>query len=136
MDSRQSAIRGFIQDVLGCGCPEEVFRRIESCEMSTDGVPATRIEVGGRLLVEVFDTDDARQVVERLAGWVAGAVAERDARGFNRARIVIATARPAEMEPAARSVFVGYPGLDDRVHLHVVDRDRCKWHTDITRSGP
>jgi hypothetical protein len=127
MDGRAPALRHFIQEVLGCGCPEEVLRRIEASETSRDGVAATRVEVGGRLLVEVFHSDDAQQVARRLPEWTAAAVAERDARGFNRARIVIATARPGEMEPAARAVFAAIPGCDDRTHLHVVDRRLCGW---------
>ncbi|HEX9180013.1 MAG TPA: hypothetical protein VF859_06445 [Burkholderiales bacterium] len=123
------SLRHFIQEVLGCGCPEEVFRRIETRELSRDGVPLTRVEVGGRLLVEVFDTDDARQVAERLPGWVAAAVAERDARGFNRARIVISTARPDALQAAAQAAFAAIGGRDDRTHLHVVDRGLCQWQT-------
>src|SRR5512134_1634587 len=103
--------------------------------MSTDGVAVTRIEVGGRLLVKVFDTDDAQRVGERLAVWTAEGVAERDFGGLNRVRIVIATARPEVMEPAARRVFAQTPGLDDRTHLHVVDRSCVQWQTDITRNG-
>jgi hypothetical protein len=123
------SLRHFIQEVLGCGCPEEVFRRIEIRELSRDGVPLTRIEVGGRLLVEVFDTDNAPQAAERLPGWVAAAVAERDARGFNRARLVIATARQDQMQAPAQAVFAAIPGRDDHTHLHVVDRSLCRWQT-------
>lgn len=123
------SLRHFIQEVLGCGCPEEVLRRIESRELSRDGVPLTRVEVGGRLLVEVFDTDDARRVAERLPGWVAAAVAERDARGFNRARIVIASADPGRMQAPAQQAFAAIGGRDERIHLHVVDRDLCRWQT-------
>lgn len=124
-----SPIRHFIQDVLGCGCPEEVFRRIETRELSRDGVPLTRIEVGGRLLVEVFDTDDAGQAAAHLPRWVAAVVAERDARGFNRARIVIATGEPGRMQARVQDAFDAVPGRDERTHLHVVDRGVCRWHT-------
>jgi hypothetical protein len=122
-------IRHFIQEVLGCGCPEEVFRRIETRELLRDGAPVTRIEVGGRLLVEMVDTDDVAQVEKYLAGWVAAAVAERDARGFNRARIVIATGDPSRMQAQAQAAFAAIAGRDERTHLHVVDRGLCRWQT-------
>ncbi|HSD62046.1 MAG TPA: hypothetical protein VLC55_14435 [Burkholderiales bacterium] len=134
-NSAQPAIRVFIQEVLGCGCPEEVFRRVETCGTSVDGIAVTRIEVGGRLLVKVFDTDDAQRVGERLAGWAAEGVAERNTRGLNRVRIVIATARPAEMEPVARRAFAALAGSDDRTHLHVVDRRLWGWQTSSKDSG-
>ena len=130
-----SSIRHFIQEVLGCGCPEEVFRRIELRETSRDGVAATRIEVGGRLLVQVFDTDDAGLVRDRLADWVAEGLRERDRAGLNRLRIVIATSTLSQMEPVARRAFAEIPGCDDRTHLHVVDRCCCGWHTGIMPGG-
>jgi hypothetical protein len=128
-DPALSSIRHFVQEVLGCGCPEEVFRRVGLETASLEGVKVARIEVGGRLLVEVFDTDDAQTVAQRLGGWIAAAVAERDARGFNRARIVIATGRPERMQGPVQEAFAAIRGRDDRTHLHVVDRCLCRWQT-------
>ena len=135
MDRRRLAIRGFVQEVLGCGCPEEVFRHIETGEARWGGVGGLRIVVGGRLLVAVFDTDDAELVRGRLAGWVAEGMRERDRAGLNRLRIVVATSTLSQMEPIARRAFAESPGCDDRTHLHVVDRRCCEWQTEITRSG-
>ncbi len=135
MDPRNPAIRGFIQEVLGCGCPEEVFSRIETGEASWGGTRFTRIVVGGRLLVAVFDTDDAGLVRERLPGWVAEGLRERDRAGLNRLRIVVATSTLSQIEPVARRAFAEITGCDDRTHLHVVDRRNCGWHTGTMRNG-
>lgn len=134
-DDPHPSIRHFIQEVLGCGCPEEVFRHIETGEARWGGVGGLRIAVGGRLLVAVFDTDDAGLVRSRLAAWVAEGLRERERAGFNRLRIVVATSTLSQMEPVARRAFAESPGHDDRTHLHVVDRRRCEWQTELQPPG-
>jgi hypothetical protein len=122
MRPKRDLIREFIQGTLGCGCPEEVFEHVEERAISWAGVPGRRITVGDRLLVAVFETDDPRLAVGRVAAWVADGRRARDAEGLNRLRVVIAGGRPAELEVAVRPVFDAAPERDDRVHLHVLDR--------------
>ena len=53
--------------------------------------------------------------------WVAAGVAERDRRGMNRLRLVVTIKDPTPDAVAAISrAFAELPGLDDRVHLHVL----------------
>ncbi|HUL62971.1 MAG TPA: hypothetical protein VLT35_07890 [Methanocella sp.] len=112
-------IKAFVQDVLGCGCAEEVFQVIELRRETMEGKPYDRINIGNRLLVYVFHTDDARWAEVTLARLVRAGKEERDALGFNRFRLVLATGRPAAMG-AATKAFGRLPPVDDRTYLHVV----------------
>jgi hypothetical protein len=125
--ARRHLIREFVQGTLGCGCPEEVFERIEERAISWAGVPGHGITVGDRLLVAVFETDDPGLAAGHVAAWVADGRRVRDANGLNRLRIVVAGGRPAELEVAIRPAFDVAPQRDDRVHLHVLDKGLCPW---------
>jgi len=107
--------RRFVRDRLGCGCPVEVLARME-----IDTLPGlTRLRVGGRLLVHIRACPAPDRLPHRLAGWLADGVAQRDAQGFNRFRLVLVT----DDEPAVRRIAEALSatlGDDDRRHLHLV----------------
>ncbi len=124
-----SALRDFVQQTLGCGCPEEVFQRIETAPVRWGGVSGRRITVGGRLLIAVFDTDDGYLVRRSAGDWVEAGVRTRDAEGLNRVRIVIASAHPERLAPLAEAAFAESTKRDEKSHLHVVDRKSCPWET-------
>ncbi len=111
--------RRFVRDVLGCTCPDEVLERIEIDRRPGDP-PLTRIRVGGRLLIYLL----APPVPERAEGIVtrllAEGLAERDAGGYNRFRLVLAAEAPAGLRAAAEAAF-GSTRPDERTHLHVVE---------------
>jgi hypothetical protein len=125
----RSALAGFVRDVLGCGCPEEVLRSItvdRSRLILGLDVEVARLDVGGRLLVYVVPAPASRKLRSVVAAAVEAGIAERDRRSFNRFRLVLAYAEPAEVEPAARAAFDACPRPDDRVHLHVVSLDELR----------
>lgn len=107
--------RRFVRDRLGCGCPEEVLARME-----IDTLPGlTHLRVGGRLLVHVRACPCPDRLPHLLAGWLAEGVAQRDAQGFNRFRLVLSTDDEAAVRPVAEALFANLGG-DDRRHLHLV----------------
>lgn len=122
-------VKRFVQETLGCGCPEEVFCTIERwnnvCPPDTEVRLISRIGIGGRLLIYMMeppaDDDTFRSVI------TAG-LRERDERGFNRLRIVLVK-EDREGEPedltgtsGAGAVFASL-APDDRIHLHEVYRE-------------
>ena len=117
-------LRHFIRSTLGCGCPEETLQWIE-CSHS-HGAPAhdlrlTRIDVGGRLLVYVIESDlgpDAAAAA--VPAVVASGLVERARGGFNRLRIVVAGSDPDALRPLATAHFAASAPCDDHLHLHVV----------------
>lgn len=109
----------FVRRVLRCSCPDEVLRdiRMETPPPDLAGLPVERmLAVGGRLLVLICDSDYRPTNGSELRRLGAQALKLRDARGFNRVRIVL-VADDAPTPDWALSLF---PALDDRLHWHRV----------------
>ncbi len=116
-------IKTFVQNVLGCGCAEEVFQVIELRRERLEGKPYDRVNIGNRLLIYVFHTGDARWAEDALSRLVSAGKEERDALGFNRFRLVLAASDPAAMGPLMKA-FERLAFVDDRVYLHVVPEEQ------------
>jgi hypothetical protein len=113
----------FARETLGCQCSAEVFDRIEDDHSPLPGLPEIRrrIAIGGRLLIYLAEVPDGPRASEQVCDWIAAGVAERDLRGMNRLRLVVALEGPTpETAAAIEQTFLGLRGLDDRVHLHVL----------------
>jgi hypothetical protein len=115
-------IERFVRETLGCECPDSVFDRIDlDGRVSEPGIPLGRVVIGQRLLIYLVRADDAEFIACHLAALVAGGRQERDARGYNRLRLVIA-AKPVEpVREAAQALFQRLADKDERVHLHVIE---------------
>jgi hypothetical protein len=122
VESRRLAIAAFARDTLGCGCPAEVFDQIQESQLDLPGSPgpARRFAIGGRLLVYLVAPADPDAALAQLAAWVAMGRAERDAQGMNRLRLAIAADDPEALSARLQPCFDALPGLDGRLHLHVL----------------
>ncbi len=121
----QASIERFVRETLGCACPAEVFRSISidrKAEGFEDLTPGCLIAVGGRLLVLVVEAKDHQSLVPRLAGLFARGRSTRDARGFNRFRLAVGTTGADSAREALTRRFEELANIDDRLHLHVLDR--------------
>lgn len=121
--SRHNIIERFVRDELGCHCPAAVFRRIgvEACPEEFGNWPHGRlISVGDRLLILVLHCDDSVVLQRLLGGLLEEGRRLREARGFNRFRLVIAASCAGETEPVLRERFDRLEGKDERMHLHVI----------------
>ena len=121
-ESESSRLRHFVRSTLGCGCPEEVLQNIKSTWFDLRAhTPLTRLDVGGRLLVYVFEAEGGTGIPEAvLQDAVEHGVAERDRLGFNRLRVVVAADDPEALRPAVKRSFAVLERSADRVHLHLV----------------
>jgi len=121
-ESRRLAIAAFARDTLGCGCPAEVFAQIQESQLDLPGLPdpGRRFAIGGRLLVYLVAPADPEAALAQLAAWVALGRAERDAQGMNRLRLAIAADDPEAFAQRLQPCFDALPGLDGRLHLHVL----------------
>ena len=87
---------------------------------SNNGAPFTRLLVGDRLLIYIVPTSATAAVPDTLAALARRGRVERDAKGYNRFRLVIASRDAAAQSTAARAVFDAALGHDDKAHLHLV----------------
>ncbi len=117
-------IKDFVRNALGCGCDEEVFRRIdvERHVKVGDITLMRKIKVGGRLLVYVLEADD--NTIGQLPLLVKKGVEERDSMGFNRFRLALLS-DDNRIKNAALKAFKAV-AADDRVHLHVLRKDEAR----------
>ena len=120
------AVRRFVQETLGCGCPQEVFRYIQ-CQKGVErgGVKLDlRFNIGNRLLIYVCSSPE----LDTLPGLVRAGIEERDRTGLNRFRLVLV---PGELTDAggqeadrlrneAQPLFEAQAAGEDRAHLHVI----------------
>jgi hypothetical protein len=117
-------IEHFVRGTLGCQCPDEVFQSISIDPVGTaDGAAScTRLLVGNRLLIYIFDAASCRVADGALADLVARGCRERNERGYNRFRLVIACDELASEETSVRHAFDAARGNDERAHLHCLPR--------------
>lgn len=117
-------IKKFVQNVLGCGCAEEVFQTIEhgkNVPVCGDVCVSDRINIGNRLLVYVLETNDTGFIKDYMADLVRNGIKERDEQGYNRFRLAISTDRVEEVDKIAGEIFNDLR-KDDRVYLHVIKK--------------
>ena len=120
MEKDQNTIE-FVKHRLGCGCPYEVFEQIEYGETGRSQGPYARtITLGGRLLIHIWEVNDLSLLKNRLPALLARGLDERDRRGLNRFRAVLATDDVGAMKALAEKLFDEFGGKDEKIHLHVV----------------
>ena len=118
------AVTRFVREVIGCNCPDEVFRHIE-VQRGSSAVKACssdcELRIGGRLLIVVTSEPLAR-LAPHLAEVVAQGKRARDEGQFNRFRLVVQTGKPAEESEEFFQAFESVPAKDDRTHVHVLPK--------------
>jgi len=111
----------FVRHTLGCRCPDEVFDQIECRNGDSQTNIYTRsITLGGRLLIYIWETNDSSIVEAGLPAMLVSGKDERNRRGLNRLRVVIATDDVDYIGSIAQRLFRDLSDKDERVHLHVV----------------
>jgi malonyl-CoA O-methyltransferase len=128
------AVRRLVRDVLGCGCPEEVFADVAVGLPSVFGEDADRLAVelvvGRRLLIRLVATEGLVEDEPEARALLTRGRAARDAHGLHRFRLVLVGPVPAALlarleADAAR--------LDDRTHVHQLPA--AAWER-LTAPGP
>lgn len=118
------AVTPFVREVLGCGCPDEVFQSIDMDECPADfsdlPEPACLLAIGNRLLVLLVETGEPEHMIDLLDEYFMRGKKLRDSGGFNRFRLVVVTAAVQRAKPLLEQHFEHSECLDDRLHLHVI----------------
>lgn len=121
----RNEITNFVRNKLGCQCPEEAFRTIvlEAGVTASGTIRYTRIVIGDRLLVYVFNQSESEHldlVIPELAGT---GIKERDDRKYNRFRLVVASRPPGQPSDQAVAIFRKHFGQDEKAYIHLVSGD-------------
>ena len=113
-------IKHFVQETLGCSCPEEVFNNIDY-QKENDGNLGRKITVGDRLLIYIITMDRKSNIQEVISSALEQGIEERERKGFNRFRLVIVASHPDELRSTADHVFDSSGYTDEKTHLHIVN---------------
>ncbi len=126
---RNEKITAFTRDVLGCGCPDEVFNKIEvsNIELDPDSRTATRIVIGDTLLIYILPDTPAETVVENIRHLVAAGKQDRDRHGYNRFRLVLRSRDRKDREDSAENAFIDEAAGDEKLHIHFVTAVSLDW---------
>ena len=126
--ARNSGIKDFVRESLGCSCPDEVFEAVRVVPQSEVlGIPATVYEIGGRLCVAVVAPGNWRDIAPVLGELVEAGKQYRDRQGFNRFRLVIASANE-QAGSELPALFARLQNTDDKTHLHVIGPELLPHH--------
>ncbi len=118
------AVTRFVRQVLGCSCPDEVFRQVEITRGSTavtSCVADFQVRIGNRLLIFISSAPDQLMTPSRLEAVITEGKRARDAAGLNRFRLVVAAPDPAPWREQLLRLFDSASSRDAKTHLHVVD---------------
>ena len=134
---RQS-IEHFVRTTLGCKCPDEVFESIvfERVPAPDAALPCTRLVIGNRLLIYIHETQPAKATTAAVSKLATQGRTERDAKQYNRYRLVLVSAHPTQVLDDAKASFTSVVGDDQRAHLHVVATDQLPHALRVDAIGP
>ena len=119
-------IKTFVQQTLGCSCPEEVFLSIDckqNIRLSNNIVMDCAITIGNRLLVYVIGPMSLDVIQQQLSVLVMAGKQERDTRGLNRMRIVVVADGTFDQK-SLQAQFEELRGQDEKIHLHVISKEQ------------
>ena len=115
--SNKGEVIRLVQDMLGCGCPMEVFEHIQMEWIRTNEISMLQLILGNKLLVWIVDgmkIDRLKDIASRLLE--RGRI-QRDSRKLNRFRLVLVG---EILEPEAEELQKLPETKHDKVHLHVL----------------
>jgi hypothetical protein len=113
-------IKRFVQETLGCSCPEEVFNQIDY-QKECDDISERKINVGERLLIYIITMGGKSNVQGVISSALEQGVEERDEKGLNRFRLVLVASCPDELRSSAEHAFDSSGYADEKTHLHIVN---------------
>ena len=113
-------IKRFVQETLGCSCPEEVFNKIDYRKESV-GISGREVNVGDRLLIYIITMDGKSNIQGVINSALEQGIEEREKKGFNRFRLVIVASHPDELRSTADHAFDSSGYTDEKTHLHIVN---------------
>ncbi len=118
-------LKEFVQETLGCGCPEKVFEEINVSGHQVEGYSneITRIVVGNTLLVYVIHSESENNLSDGIELIGLAGKADRDANNYNRFRLVVSIAERVAHNNSLSKRFSNVFAKDEKMHIHFVRRE-------------
>ena len=118
-------LKRFVREVVGCTCPDEVFKRVE-VKMGSTAIRSCgadyEINVGGRLLIVLSSEPVAALSPMLLEKVMAEGRKARDDGKFNRFRFIVQADKASEAGKELLRAFEGLARKDEKIHLQVIPR--------------
>ena len=123
--NKDTLIKNFVINNLGCNCPAEVFNIIEwqkDVQIADNITLNYKINIGNRLIIYIIDIMNAEFLNDNLFKVIQIGIGERNDNNFNRFRLVIISNDIAEIGSIARNIFYKLNIDDKKIHLHLMQK--------------
>jgi len=123
--NKDTLIKNFVINNLGCNCPAEVFNIIEwqkDVQIADNITLNYKINIGNRLIIYIIDIMNAEFLNDNLFKVIQIGIGERNDNNFNRFRLVIISNNIAEIGSIARNIFYKLNIDDKKIHLHLMQK--------------
>ncbi len=116
-------IMHFARDILGCGCPDEVFKKNERGKIYDEmiDIQINRIVVGDTLLIYIVRPERRSLLIKQVPELLAKGREDRDSNEYNRFRLVVASEISNNLKDRTEKKFKDLAGPDEKLHIHFVD---------------
>jgi len=118
-------LKVFVKNTLGCGCPEEVFEKIDVSELLTEEYDKeiTRIVVGDTLLIYIIGSELSENYVGSVESIALAGKNDRDANNYNRFRLVVSGFEDEVQQEKLSDSFLKSFDVDEKMHIHFVKQE-------------
>jgi hypothetical protein len=123
MIKNRDAIINFVQNVLGCGCPPEVFDDIKlsgNYRLCQYTILKYKIIIGGKLLIYIIENPELEYINDNLMNVIFMGKIERTTENLNRFRLVLISNNIDEIRKSSEEYFSAMSKDDDKMHLHLI----------------
>ncbi len=115
LEQRSNAVF-LVRNILGCTCPDEIFEHYQVQHNVSEAIPMVQLIMGNRLLIWIVDAARVVEPGQMLLRLLEQGLTERENRGLNRFRLVVAGASLSWEKEWAHLA----EGLSPKIHLHIL----------------
>lgn len=121
-------VKSFIQNTLGCTCPDAIFTKQEiDNDIAIGGIEnCVKLCIGEKLLIYLVAIDSIDDLSESIISIISEGRKERDSIPVNRFRLVLVANDVDAVSAEAHLAFDSIDDLDDKVHIHILPERECE----------
>lgn len=118
-------IKVFVKNILGCGCPEKVFEKIDVSKLQTveNEKEIIRLVVGGTLLIYVIRSQLPGDFVDSVEVTGLAGKNDCDTNNYNRFRLVVSGFENEVQQEKVAGRFSALFNMDEKMYIHFVGQE-------------